>query len=165
MLRRFCSGCTILRQILRLGYRKSTTYSRGSSESKRRALLVSYIDSYFNQNILLYRTISYFGCENIDALTWIQVMQCVDILKIKGLNEDCLFDEFTKIKSTFKTLLSQRKSIFDQVQAFINNQNDITAANKCSDESEDDNDSTINKVIRFDQLWMFIFSLTPSSNF
>ncbi|CAF4999545.1 unnamed protein product, partial [Rotaria sp. Silwood1] len=56
--------------------------------------------------------------ENIEALTWNQVIQFVDMLKIKDLNEDCLFDEFTNIKLIFKTISDQSVPIFNQVQAF-----------------------------------------------
>ncbi|CAF3187739.1 unnamed protein product [Rotaria sp. Silwood2] len=66
--------------------------------------IISYIDSYFDQNVVFYTTINYFSYENIETLTWNQVIQCVDMLKIKDLNEDCLFDEFTNIKSIFKTI-------------------------------------------------------------
>ncbi|CAF3544752.1 unnamed protein product, partial [Rotaria sp. Silwood2] len=77
--------------------------------------IICYIDSYFDQNVTLYQTISYFDFQNIESLTWNQVIQCVDLLKIKGLNDDCLFDEFTNIKSTLKIILQQRISVFDQV--------------------------------------------------
>ncbi|CAM4979680.1 unnamed protein product [Rotaria socialis] len=71
MLIRFCSDCKILRpdckilhQIFRPEHRKSATYSRGSSESKRRALLV-YLTRLKNNSdfnsfvIILYSSISF----------------------------------------------------------------------------------------------------------
>ncbi|CAF4047485.1 unnamed protein product [Rotaria sordida] len=128
--------------------------------------IISYIDSYFDQNVVFYRTINYFSYENIEALIWNQVIQCVDMLKIKGLNEDCLFDEFTNIKSMFKTISDQNIPIFDQAQAFVKKQNDITVTNICDDVTDVDDDySTGVKRVRSDQLWMLLLSLTKSPNF
>ncbi len=128
--------------------------------------IICYIDSYFNQNIILYQTISYFSFQNIESLTWNQVTQCVDLLKIKGLNEDCLFDEFTNIKSTLKIMLEQNISVFDQVQAFINKQDDISETNECNEEKADDDvDHSANGIVRSDQFWMYLFSLVQSPNF
>ncbi|CAF1150096.1 unnamed protein product [Adineta steineri] len=128
--------------------------------------IISYIDSYFDQNVTLYKTISYFGFQNIDSLTWDQVTQCVDLLKIKNLNEDCLFDEFTNIKSTFKMISQQRISIFDQVQTFINKQGDLAVINECNEETNDDvDDHSDNKIVRSDHFWIYMFSLTQSPNF
>ncbi|CAF4439097.1 unnamed protein product, partial [Rotaria sp. Silwood2] len=128
--------------------------------------IISYIDSYFDQNVVFYRTINYFSYENIEALTWNQVIQCVDMLKIKDLNEDCLFGEFTNIKSIFKTISDQSIPIFDQVQAFVRKQNYITVTNAYDDVKEVDDDcSTGTKKVRSDQLWMFLLSLTKSPNF
>jgi hypothetical protein len=105
-----------------------------SSFIKFLSRIIVYIDSYFDENVMFYQTINYFSYENIQALTWNQVNQCVDMLKIKGLNQDCLFDEFTNIKSIFKSMSDQTVSIFDQVQAFVRKQNDIAAVNVCDDE-------------------------------
>ncbi|CAF3642456.1 unnamed protein product [Rotaria sp. Silwood1] len=128
--------------------------------------IISYIDSYFDQNVVFYRTINYFSYENIEALTWNQVIQCIDMLKIKGLNEDCLFDEYTNIKSMFKTISDQSIPISDQVQAFVKKQNDITVTNICDDVTDVDDDySTGAKRVRSDQLWMLLLSLTKSPNF
>ncbi|CAF4568473.1 unnamed protein product, partial [Rotaria sp. Silwood2] len=138
-----------------------------SSFIKFLSAIIAYIDSYFDKNITFYQTISYFGQENIEGLTWHQVIQCVEIIKLKSLDEDRLFDEFTNVKSVFKTLLDQPVSLFDQVQAFIRKQNDISKINNCVDEKEDDDDDhlTTNKVVKSDQLWMFLFSITQSPNF
>ncbi|CAF3066045.1 unnamed protein product [Rotaria sp. Silwood2] len=128
--------------------------------------IICYIDSYFDQNVTLYQTISYFDFQNIESLTWNQVIQCVDLLKIKGLNDDCLFDEFTNIKSTLKIILQQRISVFDQVQTFINKQGDIAVTNECKEEKNDDDaDHSENRIVRSDQFWMYMFSLTQSPNF
>ncbi|CAF1396996.1 unnamed protein product [Rotaria sp. Silwood1] len=138
-----------------------------SSFIKFLSAIIAYIDSYFDKNITFYQTISYFGQENIEGLTWHQVIQCVEMIKLKSLDEDRLFDEFTNVKSVFKTLLDQPVSLFDQVQAFIRKQNDISKINNCVDEKEDDDDDhlTTNKIVRSDQLWMFLFSITESPNF
>ncbi|CAF4165969.1 unnamed protein product [Rotaria sp. Silwood2] len=117
--------------------------------------IICYIDSYFDQNVTLYQTISYFGFQNIESLTWNQVIRCVDLLKIKGLNDDCLFDEFTNIKSTLKIILQQRISVFDQVQTFINKQGDIAVTNECKEETNDDDaDHSENRIVRSDQFWI-----------
>jgi len=130
--------------------------------------IICYIDSYFDPNVVLYETISYFDFRNIESLTWSQVVQCVDLLKIKGLNEDCLFDEFTNIKSTLKIILQQHILVFDQVQTFINKQDDRIVKDKCNEEKhndDDDDDDSKNRIVRSDQFWMYIFSLTQSPNF
>ncbi|CAF3611196.1 unnamed protein product [Rotaria sp. Silwood1] len=123
---------------------------------KQNMLKTSFIE-------FLSKIISY---ENIEALTWNQVIQCIDMLKIKGLNEDCLFDEYTNIKSMFKTISDQSIPISDQVQAFVKKQNDITVTNICDDVTDVDDDySTGAKRVRSDQLWMLLLSLTKSPNF
>ncbi|CAF2869534.1 unnamed protein product [Rotaria sp. Silwood2] len=117
--------------------------------------IICYIDSYFDQNVTLYQTISYFDFQNIESLTWNQVIQCVDLLKIKGLNDDCLFDEFTNIKSTLKIILQQRISVFNLVQTFINKQGDIAVTNECKEEKNDDDaDHSENRIVRSDQFWI-----------
>jgi hypothetical protein len=87
------------------------------------------------------------------------------MIKIKDLDEDRLFDEFTNLKSTFKMLLDQPVSLFDQVEAFIQKQNDISQINDSVDEKEDKDDPlTMNKIVRCDHLWMLLFSITQSPN-
>jgi hypothetical protein len=63
-----------------------------------------------------------FGQGNIENLTWNQIVQCLEMIEIKGLDEDDLFDEFSSLKSAFKTVLDQPVSVFDQVQSFIQKQ-------------------------------------------
>ncbi|CAF3669879.1 unnamed protein product [Rotaria sp. Silwood1] len=84
-------------------------YSHFSRSAKRVNELQQYYEFYEQD----------FKNENIEALTWNQVIQFVDMLKIKDLNEDCLFDEFTNIKLIFKTISDQSVPIFNQVQAFV----------------------------------------------
>ncbi|CAF1304803.1 unnamed protein product [Rotaria sordida] len=106
---------------------------------KQNMLKTSFIE-------FLSKIISY---ENIEALTWNQVIQYVDMLKIKGLNEDY-----------------QSIPIFDQIQAFVKKQNDITVTNICDDVTDVDDDySTRVKRVRSDQLWMLLLSLTKSPKF
>ena len=114
--------------------------------------IITYIDSYFNNNIDFYRTISCFG-QGIENLTWNQISQCVDFIKVDGLDEDHLFNEFSSLKSVFKTVLDQPVSVFDQVQGFIQKQ-DLTTKTDYDDAKENDNDdhSTMNKATRSDQL-------------
>jgi hypothetical protein len=133
---------------------------------------ISYIDSYFDQNVVFYRTIGYFGQENIEALQWNHVIECIEMTHIKGLDEDRLFDEFTNVKSILRTLLGQSISLFDQVQAFISKQNDLITKDDGGDHEKDiyddedgDNRLTDNKVVKSDQLWMLLMSLAPSPNF
>ena len=93
--------------------------------------------------------VSYFSFQNIKSLTWNEAIQCVDWLKIKVLNDDCLFDEFTNIKSTLKIILEQRISVFDQVQTFINKQSEIAVTNECKEEKNDvDADHLGNRIVR-----------------
>lgn len=82
------------------------------------------------------------------------------MIKIKGLDEDDLFDEFSSLKSAFKTVLDQPVSVFDQVQSFIQKQ-----INTAKDDYDDDDHSIVNKVVRSDQLWMYLFSFNHSPNF
>ncbi len=61
---------------------------------------------------------------------------------------------------------NQNIQVFDQVQAFFRKQNDIAVVSVCDDGEEADNDnSTGNKIMRSDQLWMFLFSLTAGTKF
>ncbi|CAF3205487.1 unnamed protein product [Rotaria sp. Silwood2] len=140
----FCAACRY--RLARLPIDKQNMLKTSFIEFL--STIISYIDSYFDQNIVFYRTINYFSYENIEALTWNQVIQCVDMLKIKGSNEDCLFDEFTNIKSMFKTISDQSIPIFHQVQAFVKKQNDMTVTNICDEVTDiDDNYSTGVKII------------------
>lgn len=124
-----------------------------SSFTKFLRRTIVYIDSYLDQNVMFYQTINYFTYDNIEALTQNQVFQCVDMLEIKGEGEDCLFDEFTNIKSIFKSMLDQIVSIFDQVQEIFRQQNDIAAINMCDDgKAAEDDYSTENKTVRSDRL-------------
>jgi hypothetical protein len=129
--------------------------------------VIDYIDSYFNKNVNFYRSISYFGQVNIQDLSWDQVIQCVEQIKIKDLDEDRLFDEFTALKSTLKIILDQSVSLFDQLKAFVEKQNSVLMANndKHDENEERDESSTENKIVRTDQLWMLLFSLTEAPNF
>jgi hypothetical protein len=88
------------------------------------------------------------------------------MIEIKGLDEDDLFDEFSSLKSAFKTVLDQPVSVFDQVQSFIQKQIN-TAKDDYDDGKEDDDDdhSIVSKVVRSDQLWMYLFSFNHSPNF
>jgi hypothetical protein len=128
--------------------------------------IINYIDGYFNENITLFRSISYFGQGNIQDLTWNQVEQCVQMINIKDLNEDRLFDEFTNIKSTLKTLLDQPVSLYDQIKAFINKEGDVATVNHSDDDPENDNDdcSATNQTLRVDYLWSLLFSINESPN-
>jgi hypothetical protein len=85
---------------------------------------------------------------------------------LPGLNENCLFDEFTNIKSIFKRMSDETVSIFDQAQTFFRKQSDTVTVNPCDDEKEAEDDYLIgDRMVRSDHLWMFLFSLTDSSNF
>ena len=129
--------------------------------------IIAYIDSYFNKNITFYQTISCFGQTNIDSLTWHQVTQCVELIKLNDVDEDRLFDEFTNLKFTFNTLTSYSISLFDQVQVFISKQNNLLKSNDFHNENDEDNNNDLaaNKMIRPDQLWMFLLSITQAPNF
>ena len=51
-------------------------------------------------------------------MSWDQVIQCVEKIKIKDLDEDRLFDEFIALKSTLKIVLDQPVPLYDQVKTF-----------------------------------------------
>ena len=129
--------------------------------------IIDYIDGYFNDNTPLFRSISYFGQENLQDLTWNQVEECVQMINIKHLDEDRLFEEFTNIKSTLKRLLDQPASLYDQVKAFINKQSDTATTNHSDNDEENDHDdcSSTNKTLRVDHLWLLLFSIDESPNF
>ena len=60
----------------------------------------------------------------------------------------------------------QSVPIFDQVQAFVRKQNDISITDGCDDlKNVDDDCSTETKRVRSDQLWMLLLSITKSPNF
>ncbi|CAF1454086.1 unnamed protein product, partial [Didymodactylos carnosus] len=67
----------------------------------------------------LFDAISPFGSPEIDRLTWQQVIECTERLKLKTLNEDQLFDEFNGIQLTFKATKDKKIPLYDQIQAFI----------------------------------------------
>jgi hypothetical protein len=71
-----------------------------------------------------------------------------------------------RIITSIKNKLQQRISGFDQVQTFINKQGYIAVTNECNEEKDDDDaDHSANRIVRSDQFWMYIFSLTQSPNF
>jgi hypothetical protein len=87
------------------------------------------------------------------------------MFKIKGLYADLLFGEFTSLKSTFKPIPDRGISLFDQTKAFRKRQSSILVTNDVNGNNEDDGQSTVNKTVRSDRLWLLLISLTLSSNF
>ncbi|CAF1073053.1 unnamed protein product [Didymodactylos carnosus] len=93
---------------------------------------IEYIDEYYSQKkrnrqgefIIvkgsvpshLFEAISPFGSPEIDRLTWQQVIECTERLKLKTLNEDQLFDEFNGIQLTFKAIKDKKIPLYDQIK-------------------------------------------------
>ncbi|CAF2878314.1 unnamed protein product [Rotaria sp. Silwood2] len=120
---------------------------------------------------LFKEAIGHFGY-GIENLTWNQIQQCIEITKIKGLNEDDLFNEFTELKLTFEIIKKKEIPIFDQIQFFLSNEGEknnhksstTTTSIHQSEDEEDEEEPT--KLIRSDQLWAMLFAVntTPTPN-
>jgi len=159
--------------------------------------VIGYIDEYYllkkkdkNGKIIepkcitpseMYEAISPFGLSTINDVTWDHVTKCIELFKIKDLNEDDLFNEFCEIQMIFKSIQDKNISIYDQIQSYIGKTSNSnistttatsTLSNKEFEEEQDSNDDddelkyAATKEIRPDQLWAMLLSIksTPSPN-
>ncbi|CAF4653234.1 unnamed protein product [Rotaria socialis] len=133
-------------------------------------LFKEYIDKYFSQNVAFLEAIGHFGY-GIENLTWNQVQKCIEITKIKGLNEDDLFNEFTELKLAFEMIQKKEVPLLDQIQIFLSNEgqeeirnSSTTSIHQSESDEEDEEEQT--KVIRSDQLWAMLLAVnaTPTPN-
>ncbi|CAF3733367.1 unnamed protein product [Rotaria socialis] len=114
--------------------------------------------------------IGHFGY-GIENLTWNQVKKCIEITKIKGLNEDDLFNEFTELRLTFEMIQKKEVPLLDQIQFFLSNEgqeeihNSSTTSIHQSEANEEDEEEQI-KMIRSDRLWAMLLAAnaTPTPN-
>ena len=154
--------------------------------------VIEYIDEYYllkkkdkYGNIIepkcitpseIYEAISPFSLSTINEVTWDHVTKCIELFKIKNLNEDDLFNEFCEIQVIFKSIQEKNISIHDQIQSYIKKTSNssisttTTAAikliNEEFEEEQGSNDDDELKEIRSDQLWAMFLSIkpTPSPN-
>ena len=88
----------------------------------------------------MYEAINPFGLSTINEVTWDHVTKCIELLKIKNLNEDDLFNEFCEVQVIFKSIQEKNISIHDQIQSYIKKTSNssisttITAATKLINE-------------------------------
>ncbi|CAM4751259.1 unnamed protein product [Rotaria magnacalcarata] len=131
---------------------------------------LEYVDKYFSQNVAILEAIGHFGNE-IENLTWNHIQKCIELTKIKGFNEDNLFNEFTELKLTFEIIKKKQVPLFDQIQFFLSNEQEkdtntslpmTIRQNEMSEVDEEDQ----TKVIRSHQLWVMLFAVneTPTLN-
>ncbi|CAM4985979.1 unnamed protein product [Rotaria socialis] len=152
--------------------RMSSDTSAELQASFKRFILtfLEYIDKYFSQNVAFLEAIGHFGY-GIENLTWNQVQKCIEITKIKGLNEDDLFNEFTELKLTFEMIQKKEVPLLNQIQFFLSNEgqeeirnSSTTSIHQSESDEEDEEEQT--KVIRSDQLWAMLLAVnaTPTPN-
>ncbi|CAF3420626.1 unnamed protein product [Rotaria socialis] len=126
--------CHILHNGIKWGHQQLTvdvekflmmTCAHFSCSAKRVEELKSYYEFYehdfrsiltstFPKNVAFLEAAGHFGY-GIENLTWNQIQQCIEITKIKGLNEDDLFNEFTELKLTFEIIKKKEITIFDHI--------------------------------------------------
>ncbi|UJR18258.1 hypothetical protein I4U23_005161 [Adineta vaga] len=160
--------------------------------------IIEYIDEYYlskkkdnNGEIIepkcitpseMYETMSPFGLSTINDITWDQVTKCIELLQIKNINENDLFNEFCEIQMIFKSILNNNIPLYDQIQCYMDKKSNLkvpTTTTELNEEFEeeqnndtdDDNNSdlkenTFTKEIRPDHLWAILLSIksTPSPN-
>jgi hypothetical protein len=110
--------------------------------------------------------ISFFGY-GIENLTWNHIQKCVEVTKIKGLNEDNLFNEFTELKLTFESIKKKEVPLSDQIHFFLSNEaekeinhSSITTTQQTETNEEDEEERT--NEIRSDQLWAMLLAVNPT---
>ncbi|CAF1562881.1 unnamed protein product [Rotaria sp. Silwood1] len=118
---------------------------------------LEYVDKYFSQNAVFLETIGHFG-NGIEELTWNQIQKCIEVIKIQGLNEDNLFNEFTELKLTFEAIKKKEVPLFDQIQFFLSNAAEKETHNSSTtsmqqSEVDEEVEEEQTKLIRSDQLW------------
>jgi hypothetical protein len=159
--------------------------------------VIEYIDEYYllkkkdkNGNIIksgrippsiLYDAISSFGLSTINNIKWDLITKCM--FQIKNLNEDDLFNDFTDIQMTFKSIQEKNIPLHEQVRTYIYNKNTRSAAaitkissntqieeeqeqNSCDDHDGSEEEDVSTEEIRPNQLWAMLLSVkpTPSPN-
>ena len=133
------------------------------------AKFLEYVDRYFSHNAALFEKIGRFG-NGIENLTWNDIQECIEVTKIKGLDENNLFNEFTEVKLTFEIIKRKDISIADQIRCFLSNRAtsetpDLSRTiieESTNGEAEDEQET----VFQSDHLWAMLFAVqsVPTPN-
>ncbi|CAF1655930.1 unnamed protein product, partial [Adineta ricciae] len=131
--------------------------------------MLAYIEKYYSEQKELAELAAIFGVCDLDRITFHQIEQCIDFLKM-DIDRDRLFDEVSLLRSTWKEVISYREPLDLQIQQHIkNNVNHVPEKldNDLWNESEDDDNlfhkPTTNNCdkemeIRSDQFWAFLLA-------
>ena len=93
------------------------------------------VNKYFSKNAALLEIIGQFAF-GIENLSWDHVQRCIALVKIDGLNEDDLFNEFTELKLTFELIKKKNIPLADQIDHFLCNELNTEIRNDNSSAAE-----------------------------
>lgn len=134
---------------------------------------LDYVEKYFGDNAVLLETIGRFA-RGIEDLTWQQVVECVKVINISGVNTDKLFDEFHELKLTYDLIKKKKVPLSEQIQSYVLSKtlegekfSSNTSINIDEDQcDEESNEQTTARHIRSDQFWAMLLNVnaTPTPN-
>jgi hypothetical protein len=141
--------------------------------------VIKYIEGYYQDRALLYKSISIFSETDIERIEWKTILHCATFIDDKDIDKDCLYNDFNHIRSKYVGLKDKFGGIYKQVQNFISSnlipskqvrittENEFNICNECDVENNSDTDNEQHDVrlhkehkkdlfIRCDQLWAYL---------
>ncbi len=142
--------------------------------------IITYIEDYFKDRALFYKSISVFSETDIEKLEWKSIERCASYIDDKNIDKDLLYNNFNHLKSKFIQIKDKFGSIDKQAQEFIssnlglckqggsmsNDGNNLCSDDECDAEAKSDTDSEEDiryhknpkkhPYIRCDYLWAFL---------
>ncbi|CAM2723326.1 unnamed protein product [Rotaria socialis] len=141
--------------------------------------VIEYVKSYYDDNSEFYEKLSYFSVQSFKFLTWKNVVDVLDMIHIRDLDEDKLYSEFYDAKSLYDNLKTKSIKLHDQVKSYISsktnefsisnvtNQNFVHGNSDSEDEetvasSSSSSNDTNEDFIRSDELWAYSLNTSPN---
>ncbi|CAF4077806.1 unnamed protein product [Rotaria sordida] len=63
--------------------------------------VIQYIESYYQDRSLLYKSISIFGETHIERIEWNSIEHCITFIYANNIDKDSLYNEFNRIRSKY----------------------------------------------------------------
>ncbi|CAF1057651.1 unnamed protein product [Rotaria sp. Silwood1] len=136
--------------------------------------VIQYIENYYQDRSLFYKSISIFSETHIETIEWKSIEYCTTYINTTNIDKDCLYNEFNYIRSKYVGIKDKFGGIYKQVQNFISsnlvstkqidttldNVCDIDVQNNCDTDNEEQDvkfhKEHKNHFIRCDQLWAYL---------
>ncbi|CAF4226429.1 unnamed protein product, partial [Rotaria sordida] len=115
--------------------------------------VIQYIESYYQDRSLLYKSISIFGETHIERIEWNSIEHCITFIYANNIDKDCLYNEFNHIRSKYIGTKDKFGGIYKQLQNFISSNlvpskqvgttldNQYNFCNECDVENNSDTDN------------------------